>query len=58
MMAADTLCSYGSLARYKDVRRLQQVGTSTLIGASGIYSITTITPYITNLLLFTIIKVS
>eukprot|EP00600_Ochromonadales_sp_CCMP1393_P009014 CAMPEP_0174969030 /NCGR_PEP_ID=MMETSP0004_2-20121128/8499_1 /TAXON_ID=420556 /ORGANISM="Ochromonas sp., Strain CCMP1393" /LENGTH=250 /DNA_ID=CAMNT_0016218401 /DNA_START=61 /DNA_END=813 /DNA_ORIENTATION=- len=35
MLAADTLASYGSLARYKDVRRLQQVGTSTIIGASG-----------------------
>jgi len=54
MMAADTLCSYGSLARYKDVRRLQQVGTSTLIGASGNNTIITIT----KLLLFTIIKVS
>ena len=37
MMAADTLCSYGSLARYKDVRRIQQVGKCTLIGASGKY---------------------
>jgi len=38
MMAADTLCSYGSLARYKDARRIQRVGDSTLIGASGEYS--------------------
>lgn len=38
MMASDTLCSYGSLARYKDARRIQQVGKSTLIGASGEYS--------------------
>ena len=45
MMAADTLCSYGSLARYKDVRRLQQVGTSTLIGASGIYNYKTLYYY-------------
>ncbi|KAJ1400729.1 20S proteasome beta subunit [Ochromonadaceae sp. CCMP2298] len=35
MLAADTLASYGSLARYKDVRRLQRVGESTIIGASG-----------------------
>lgn len=35
MLAADTLASYGSLARYKDVRRLKQVGENTLIGASG-----------------------
>jgi 20S proteasome subunit beta 7 len=35
MLAADTLASYGSLARYNDVRRLQSVGKNTLIGASG-----------------------
>ncbi|CAK9253337.1 unnamed protein product [Sphagnum jensenii] len=35
MLAADTLASYGSLARYNDVRRIQKVGSSTLIGASG-----------------------
>lgn len=35
MLAADTLASYGSMARYKDVRRLEKVGESTLIGASG-----------------------
>ena len=35
MLAADTLASYGSLARYKDVRRLQKVGDNTLVGASG-----------------------
>lgn len=35
MLAADTLASYGSLARYKDVRRIQKVGENTLIGASG-----------------------
>lgn len=35
MLAADTLASYGSMARYKDVRRIRQVGESTLIGASG-----------------------
>jgi len=35
MLAADTLGSYGSLARFRDVRRLQKVGENTLIGASG-----------------------
>ena len=35
MLAADTLASYGSLARYNDVRRIQKVGSNTLIGASG-----------------------
>ena len=35
MLAADTLASYGSLARYNDVRRLQRVGSNTLVGASG-----------------------
>jgi 20S proteasome subunit beta 7 len=35
MLASDTLASYGSLARYKDVRRLQKIGTSTIIGGSG-----------------------
>ena len=28
MLAADTLASYGSLARYKDVRRIQKIGES------------------------------
>jgi 20S proteasome subunit beta 7 len=35
MLAADTLASYGSLARYKDVRRIQKIGECTLLGASG-----------------------
>ncbi len=35
MIAADTLASYGSLARYKDVRRIRKIGEGTLIGASG-----------------------
>lgn len=35
MMAADTLASYGSLARFRDVSRLQQVGTHTVIAAGG-----------------------
>ncbi|KAF8072170.1 proteasome endopeptidase complex beta subunit [Lyophyllum atratum] len=35
MMAADNLASYGSLARFKDVQRLQPVGAHTVIGAGG-----------------------
>ncbi|GAA6006434.1 hypothetical protein JCM10207_004934 [Rhodosporidiobolus poonsookiae] len=35
MLAADNLASYGSLARFKDIRRLHKVGDNTLIGASG-----------------------
>ncbi|CAA7263801.1 unnamed protein product [Cyclocybe aegerita] len=35
MMAADTLASYGSLARFKDVQRLFPVGDNTVIGAGG-----------------------
>lgn len=35
MMAADTLASYGSLARFKDVQRLHAVGSYTVIGAGG-----------------------
>ncbi|KAF8130809.1 proteasome endopeptidase complex beta subunit [Boletus edulis] len=35
MMAADNLASYGSLARFKDVQRLQAFGDYTVIGASG-----------------------
>ncbi|GAA6061047.1 hypothetical protein JCM10212_004621 [Sporobolomyces blumeae] len=35
ILAADNLASYGSLARFKDVRRLHQVGSNTLVGASG-----------------------
>ena len=38
MMAADTLASYGSLARYKDVRRIRPLGQCTLLGGSGEYS--------------------
>jgi 20S proteasome subunit beta 7 len=38
MLAADTLASYGSLARYKAVERICPVGQHTLIGASGEYS--------------------
>jgi 20S proteasome subunit beta 7 len=35
MLAADTLASYGSMARYNDMKRIQKVGKNTLIGASG-----------------------
>jgi 20S proteasome subunit beta 7 len=38
MLAADTLCSYGSLAKYKDARRLVAVNPVTLIGGGGDYS--------------------
>jgi len=41
MLAADTLCSYGSLAKYKDARRLVSIGeddASFLIGAGGEFS--------------------
>jgi 20S proteasome subunit beta 7 len=37
-IAADTLASYGSLARYRDVRRLRPIGQYTVIGGSGEYS--------------------
>lgn len=35
MLAADTLASYGSLARYKNIKRITKMGDNTLIGASG-----------------------
>jgi len=35
MIAGDTLASYGSLARFRDVQRIHSVGKSTLIGGSG-----------------------
>ncbi|KAJ1983905.1 Proteasome subunit beta type-7 [Dimargaris cristalligena] len=35
MLAADCLASYGSLARFRDVDRLQPVGEHTVVGASG-----------------------
>lgn len=34
-MAADTLGSYGSLARFRDERRLKEVGEHTIIGGSS-----------------------
>eukprot|EP01098_Paradermamoeba_levis_P004332 TRINITY_DN1864_c0_g1_i1.p1 TRINITY_DN1864_c0_g1~~TRINITY_DN1864_c0_g1_i1.p1 ORF type:complete len:246 (-),score=70.43 TRINITY_DN1864_c0_g1_i1:98-835(-) len=38
LLSADTLASYGSLARFRSVNRLAPVGKSTLMGASGEYS--------------------
>jgi len=35
LIAADTLASYGSQARYKDFVRMRKVGKYTLLGASG-----------------------
>lgn len=38
VIAADTLISYGSLARYRDVDRIFKVNDSTIIGAGGDYA--------------------
>jgi 20S proteasome subunit beta 7 len=38
MLIADTLASYGSMARFFDVQRVVPVGKFTLVGASGDYS--------------------
>jgi len=38
MIAADTLASYGSLARFRDVRRISSLGSNTLLAGSGEYS--------------------
>jgi len=38
MMAADTLASYGSQARYKNVCRMKKLGMYTLLGESGEFS--------------------
>lgn len=35
MLATDTLGSYGSLARYMDIRRLAPVGDNVIVGAGG-----------------------
>ncbi|PWN52937.1 proteasome endopeptidase complex, beta subunit [Violaceomyces palustris] len=35
MMATDTLASYGSLARFMDIKRIEKVGENTILGASG-----------------------
>lgn len=37
MLAADTLCSYGSMAKYKDARRIHAI-RKTLVGGGGEYS--------------------
>ena len=38
LLAADTLGSYGSLARFRSLERLKAVGSTTIVGASGEYS--------------------
>mmetsp|Transcript_24835 Transcript_24835/g.44158 ORF Transcript_24835/g.44158 Transcript_24835/m.44158 type:complete len:250 (-) Transcript_24835:115-864(-) len=38
MLAADTLCSYGTLAMFKDAKRLTTVGETTIVGAGGEFS--------------------
>eukprot|EP01103_Thecamoeba_quadrilineata_P006602 TRINITY_DN1632_c0_g1_i1.p1 TRINITY_DN1632_c0_g1~~TRINITY_DN1632_c0_g1_i1.p1 ORF type:complete len:261 (+),score=27.88 TRINITY_DN1632_c0_g1_i1:80-862(+) len=38
MIAADTLVSYGSMAKFRAIQRISNVGENTLIGASGEYS--------------------
>jgi len=38
MLAGDTLASYGSLARFRDVERIRKLGNYTVIGGSGEYS--------------------
>ncbi|CAG9335649.1 unnamed protein product [Blepharisma stoltei] len=38
LMCTDTLASFGSMARYKNIPRMAAIGNSTLIGASGEYS--------------------
>jgi len=37
-IAADTLLSYGSLARFRDIRRIHHLNEYTIIGASGEFS--------------------
>jgi len=38
VIAADTLGSYGSLARFRDVSRLMRVNDSTIVGGFGDYA--------------------
>lgn len=38
IIAADTVCSYGSLARYRTVSRLYKVNDSTVVGGGGDYA--------------------
>ena len=35
VMASDTLGSYGSLAKFHDMRRIRKVGESSIVGAAG-----------------------
>lgn len=35
MLAADTLGSYGSLAKFRDIERVIKVNDSTILGATG-----------------------
>ena len=38
IMAADTLVSYGSMARYKNCERIKVVNSNTIVGAAGDYA--------------------
>ena len=38
ILAADTLGSYGSLARYRGVSRMLKIGEKTIVGATGDYA--------------------
>ena len=38
MVLADTLGSYGSMARFTDLRRIRAVNAQTMVAASGEYS--------------------
>lgn len=38
MIAADTMGSYGSLARFRGISRLLKVNDTTMLGASGDYA--------------------
>ena len=38
MIAADTLGSYGSLARFRDCERVMKVNNNTMLGCSGDYA--------------------
>ena len=38
ILGADTLASYGSMARFRDIERLSAAGKYTLVGGSGEYS--------------------
>jgi 20S proteasome alpha/beta subunit len=38
MFGTDTLCSYGSMAKFKDVERVAKIGEHTLFASSGEFS--------------------